>query len=489
MLKFFTLIASLFFYSQSLFAQMVLKYQINSSNRKIALPLNGTVNATVDWGDGSTKKIFTSAGSQTHTYSVNGSFTVTISGTLSWFGSREIPLGPNLISVESWDGVGLTSLSYAFLTATSLISVPKNLPSSITDLSGMFYEATSFNHPINTWQTSNVTNMAGMFSFATAFNQPIDTWNTSSVSDMSAMFYEADSFNQPIGSWNTGNVKDMHWMFARTNSFNQFIGTWNTSSVTKMINMFYGAKAFNMPIDTWNTISVTDMTGMFFAAIAFNQPLGKWQTSKVNSMKEMFYFSTSFNQPIGNWNTENVYDMEQMFRDATSFNQPIGTWNIKNVIDMRYMFSGANLCTENYNNLLTGWATQNVQLNITFHSDSSKYSAESISARNTLISKGWKITDGGQGIDNTKCPLITGYKNLKGNTITQNLNIYPNPSVGIFTLSGYNLLETISIYNSIGTLVYEIKTNKMQQIIDFNSYEAGIYLVKIGNKSAKFIKE
>ena len=49
-------------------AQMVLEYDIVTANTEIALPLAGTVNVNVDWGDGSPKEAFTTAGNKTHTF-------------------------------------------------------------------------------------------------------------------------------------------------------------------------------------------------------------------------------------------------------------------------------------------------------------------------------------------------------------------------------------------------------------------------------------
>ena len=63
-----------------------------------------------------------------------------------------------------------------------------------------------FNHPINSWDTSNVTNMANMFSSSKAFNQPLSSWDTSKVTDMSNMFSSSSSFNQNISGWNVSLV-------------------------------------------------------------------------------------------------------------------------------------------------------------------------------------------------------------------------------------------------------------------------------------------
>ncbi|NVK74261.1 MAG: DUF285 domain-containing protein, partial [Oceanospirillaceae bacterium] len=96
---------------------------------------------------------------------------------------------------------------------------------------------TSFNQPIDSWDTSNVISMEYMFGSATSFNQPIDSWDTSQVTNMSYMFAGAKSFNQPLGSWDTSQVTNMRWMFEGAESFNQPIGSWDTSQVTSKEDM------------------------------------------------------------------------------------------------------------------------------------------------------------------------------------------------------------------------------------------------------------
>ncbi|MEM4181872.1 MAG: BspA family leucine-rich repeat surface protein, partial [Candidatus Pacearchaeota archaeon] len=105
----------------------------------------------------------------------------------------------------------------------------------------MFSGASSFNQPLNNWDTSNVQDMSGMFSYASSFNQPLDNWNTSNVQDMSYMFAGASSFNQPLDNWNTSNVQDMSDMFYRASSFNQDLSSWNVSNLKGYVgayNMF-----------------------------------------------------------------------------------------------------------------------------------------------------------------------------------------------------------------------------------------------------------
>lgn len=382
-------------------AQMVLQYDLLVPNDQVTLSLKGTVDVQVDWGDGSALEAFTTEGDKTHSYATSGTKTVTISGTLSHYSGSPY----RLTKVLSWDGLGLTDLSYAFSRADDLIQVPATLPSTVTDLSHMFDYALSFNAPVGSWNTSAVTNMQCMFSDARSFNQPIGSWNTAAVTDMGNMFNNAYNFNQPIGSWNTSSVTNMRYMFATTYNFNQPIDSWNTAAVTDMEGMFYhanfnqpigswntaavtnmsnmflqaehfnqlignwntsavtdmnlmfgGASAFNQPIENWNTAAVTDMGSMFTGAGVFNQLIGSWNTAAVKSMGKMFADATSFNQPIGSWNTSSVTAMYEMFNNASAFNQPIGTWNTGSVTDMRRMFTGATA----FNQPLGTWNISNV---------------------------------------------------------------------------------------------------------------------------------
>ena len=50
----------------------------------------------------------------------------------------------------------------------------------------MFYDATSFNQPLNKWNVSNVTDMYSMFAVAKSFNQPLNNWNVSNFPQRSS---------------------------------------------------------------------------------------------------------------------------------------------------------------------------------------------------------------------------------------------------------------------------------------------------------------
>ena len=301
----------------------------------VTLALAGTVDADIDWGDGSSVEHVTTPGPHVHDYGADGIYTVSVAGSVaaynSWDNGGAASERAKLVSVDNWGKLGFTNMGYAFAGCSNLVSVPNTSEGleAVTDMNHMFAVTESFNHDIGDWDTSSVTDMSWMFDYSLKFNQDISGWDTSSVTNMNHMFHSA-RFNRDIGCWNTSNVTDMREMF-RSSSFNQNIGGWDTSSVTNMKYMFYSANSFNQDISEWDTSSVSDMSWMFSGTDAFNQDIGGWNTSNVIDMSEMFSQTNSFNGNIGGWDTSSVTNMRQMFLNADRFNQDLSGWCVTNI--------------------------------------------------------------------------------------------------------------------------------------------------------------
>lgn len=233
---------------------MILVFNITEDNVSIVLPIRDLYKIKVNWyHNQNNNKIYEYRSDYNqmveHQYSKKGKYTVKITGYLRQFGfsycvgdtelyKHYSNYSNFLIECKSFEDVNLLSLKNAFKYCSNLLVVPKSIPSTVTNLSGMFYCAHSFNSPINSWDTSNVNDMSEMFYCAVSFKSPLNSWDTSNVTHMNEMFYKAKLFNSPLDSWDISKVVDMRYMFHDASSFNQSLDCWDISSVKYKDKMF-----------------------------------------------------------------------------------------------------------------------------------------------------------------------------------------------------------------------------------------------------------
>jgi hypothetical protein len=92
-----------------------------------------------------------------------------------------------------------------------------------------------------------------------------------------------------------------------------------------------------------------------------------------------------------------VTNMSGMFYACLDFDQDIGSWDVEALEFADGMFELATLATANYDSLLIAWAAQTVKSGVNFHGGSSQYSVgAATTARASLVTDGWTITDGNQ---------------------------------------------------------------------------------------------
>jgi surface protein len=334
---------------------------------KLPLVSSLSLNAVVDWGDGSsdTITVFNQA-ETTHTYASSGTYTVSITGDLSGWQFANGGDKLKMLNVASWESLTI-SVEHGFWGCTNLTATATDAP-TITSASLLryFQNCANFNGAIGNWDISNVSNIEDMFNSATLFNADISSWNTSNVTFARSLFLFASSFNQDVSTktinvgqpneyiaWDVSQVSSMTNLFFGAAAFNQDIGNWDTSAVTNMSYMFNSATLFNEDIGSWDVSSVTNMSAMFQSANAFNQPIGDWNVSRVNAFNSMFQNNLGFNNGgssnINNWviNTTSTVNMSRMFQNATAFNQDIGGWDTGSVTNMTSMLQSANAFNQN----------------------------------------------------------------------------------------------------------------------------------------------
>ena len=266
----------------------VTTWRVDTAGGNVTIPVGGTNGTyTISWGDGTFDADV--SGDQHHTYTKSGNYTISIHGDFTRIYLNGEPNSQKLLSIEQWGDIQWESMGSAFYGASNMVYSAADSPnlSAVTNMSRMFYNATSFNGDISSWDVSSVADMSWMF-YLSRFNGDISSWDVSSVTDMNGMFWKSD-FNGDISSWDVSSVTGMSVMFSDAQSFNGDLSTWDVSSVTDMHGMFAGSP-FTGDLSTWDVSSVTDMSRMFVKS-----------TFNGTHMFSMFSSTASFDQNLGNW--------------------------------------------------------------------------------------------------------------------------------------------------------------------------------------------
>lgn len=170
-----------------------------TENTVLRLPLAGTLNVAIDWGDGTIEGGITEEKPE-HTYTSAGTYTIQIAGSSQYFGTQgENNDGTNLKTyLTKVLALGDLSCSrYGFYNYTNLTSVVAGSGvdiSNATNLTSMFDGCTSLKTiDLRGMNTSAVKNMTNMFKNCIALEKIfVDTaWSTSAVTTSTNMFQNA----------------------------------------------------------------------------------------------------------------------------------------------------------------------------------------------------------------------------------------------------------------------------------------------------------
>ena len=299
---------------------------------------------------------------------------------------------------SAWDVSSLNLMQGMFHQASLATPDTTNWDTSlVSNMQDAFRSASKANPNTSFWDTSLVVTMQGMFYGATLANPDTSNWNTSAVNNMSQMFANAISAAPDTGNWDTSLVTNMSSMFSNAAMANPNTNLWDTSLVTNMGGMFRNAAMANPDTSLWDTSLVTIMFFMFENAASAQPDTSNWVTNSVISMQSMFSGASLANPDTSGWNTSLVTNMRSMFENATSANPNTSSWDVSSVTVMNDMFLGVTLPSADYDSLLIGFNSQNLQSGVVFHGGNSQYcSASGQNARDNMINTdGWQITDGG----------------------------------------------------------------------------------------------
>tara|TARA_R110000772_G_scaffold20466_5_gene56864 strand:+ start:26713 stop:27732 length:1020 start_codon:yes stop_codon:yes gene_type:complete len=239
---------------------------------QLPLQIGSTVRATVDWGDGSSD--FITAYDQTeilHTYSVLGTYTISISGTLNGFsfGKSGLPrqVDPEkAIELLNWGIFEMDSVRGAFNGCTNLIYSAIDKPRiTTTDIGGLFN---------------------GNFAVG---DMDLTNWNVSSVTDMDGVWYNRDAVTLNLTGWDTSNVTNMDFMFGQMQRLTTVIGIndLDVSNVTTMLEMFSyrdSSDMVSLDLSNWDTSSLLSVGDMFDGRLGLaSLDIASWQVSQITN--------------------------------------------------------------------------------------------------------------------------------------------------------------------------------------------------------------
>jgi hypothetical protein len=86
----------------------------------------------------------------------------------------------------------------------------------------------------------------------------------------------------------------------------------------------------------------------------------------------------------------------------------------------------------------------------------------------------------------SNCVSITVVDVKEINAFT-GLNVYPNPSSGLYTIRGITANTTLTVMNSLGEVLYSSIANGTSESIDVSSLAKGIYFLKLSNRQNESI--
>lgn len=387
--------------------KLVLVYDTSKEpeNNTISVPLNGTINCTIDFGDGYSETYIGSPGWKTHTYANPGIYFVEITGTMTnlTFGPSAATLNNKLKLVRCLSfGNSVQTIFQCFTNCSNLIQCPLNIPFTATNLQDVFNGCLLFNDArVASWDVSNVTTIQSMFRNCQYFNVNLNSWNTSSITNMDSAFSSCFVFNQPLNNWNTENVVYMANMFSRTLQFNQPLNSWNVSKVSTMSSMFQFNNVFSQDLSSWDIRRVTNMI-LFFS----NQ--STWGTT--NYSNSLINWAALPDVSLASSNITSITDagngrisvqvtaatdrffVGQRVRISNTINYN-GDYNVvSRPSNTRFIITKTFVGNESSGTAQL-FRSRNVSLGV---GNTNKYDSSAVAARNTLTNTYlWTITDGG----------------------------------------------------------------------------------------------
>jgi len=163
-------------------------------------------------------------------------------------------------------------------------------------------------------------------------------------------------------------------------------------------------------------------------------------------MESMFRLTSAFNVAIGSWDVSNVSDMSGMFHSAAAFNQDLSSWCVDSILSEPTGFNRFGIL-DSANHPVWGTCPA--------------------AGQNKSVAS---------GVNGSYAASAQGEEDVR-------VQIYPNPTQGVFYVQSDKEASFILVKNLSGKTIAQKPVNGVESSLDLSLYASGIYLVEVHGAS------
>ena len=225
------------------------------ASETVTLPMTGSVNTVIDWGDGSSPETVTTD-NITHVYATADDYTIAITGSCDVFAFDNAGDKLKLIELLAW-GTDFTFSDLDFFGCSNLVTASDLGASGATPtyLSNAFRSCTGLTSlDLTGFDTSSCTDMNSMFAGCSSLTSlDLTSFDTSSCTDMNSMFVFCSSLTSDPGivGFNVESLTTAASMCFIANSmlstaeYNAILVAWEAQAVQNNVNVHFGDATYS----------------------------------------------------------------------------------------------------------------------------------------------------------------------------------------------------------------------------------------------------
>ena len=251
------------------------------ASETVTLPMTGSVNTVIDWGDGSSPETVTTD-NITHVYATADDYTIAITGSCDVFAFDNAGDKLKLIELLAW-GTDFTFTTLDFYGCSNLVTASDLGESGATptDLSDAFRNCSSLTSlDVTGFDTSSCANMADMFLGCTGLTSlDVTSFDTSSCTNMERMFRNCTGLTSlDVTGFDTSSCAGMRGMFFDCTSLTSDPGIvgFDVESLTAAENMCSNANSmlstaeYNAILVAWEAQAVQNNVNVHFGDATYS---------------------------------------------------------------------------------------------------------------------------------------------------------------------------------------------------------------------------